>query len=154
MSVVVEVPGRETIELAHVVLDVNGTLTERGQLIDGVRERLAQVAAELVVHVLSADTFGTFAAVTEALGVQGRTAMTGADKARYVAELGAERCAAIGNGANDASMLETAAIGIAVLGPEGAAASALSSADIVCASILDAFDVLLDERTLVATLRG
>ena len=50
------------------------------------------------------------------------TVETGADKAQYVAGLGSDRCVAIGNGANDASMLELAALGIAVLGPEGAAA--------------------------------
>jgi soluble P-type ATPase len=41
-----------------------------------------------------------------------------------------------------------------VLGPEGAAAGALRAADVVCASILDALDLLLDERALAATLRA
>ncbi len=68
-------------------------------------------------------------------------------------DLGPERCVAIGNGANDAAMLEAAALGIAVVGPEGAAASAVGNADVVCTSITDALDLLLDERALIATLR-
>jgi len=135
------------------VLDLNGTLTNRGELIEGVAERLARLGARLEVHVLSADTYGTLAAVTADLDARVHTVATGHEKTRHVAALGAERCAAIGNGANDAAMLKAAALGIAVVGPEGAATSAVRSADVVCASILDALDLLLDERTIIATLR-
>ena len=153
MTVTVDIPGRQTIELSHAVLDVNGTLTQRGVVISGVIERLAKVALRLEVHVLSADTFGTLGSVAEELGVRAHTVSTGGDKERYVAELGAQRCVAIGNGVNDVAMLEAAALGIAVVGPEGAAGAALRAADIVCGSILAALDLLLDERLLVATLR-
>jgi len=153
MSIVVDVPGRDPLVIEHLVLDVNGTLTQRGVVISGVIERLAKVAARLEVHVLSADTFGTLGSVAEELGVHARTVGTGDDKERYVAELGAEQCIAIGNGVNDVAMLEAAALGIAVVGPEGAAGVAVRAADVVCGSILAALDLLLDERALVATLR-
>jgi P-type E1-E2 ATPase len=153
MPLSLEIPGRGSLTLKDLVLDVNGTLTDRGALIDGVSERLAEISTLLDVHVLSADTFGTLGSVAEELGLRPQTISTGDDKARFVAELGAERCVAIGNGANDASMLEAAALGIAVIGPEGAASSALTAADVVCASIVDALGLLLDERTLIATLR-
>ena len=42
-----------------------------------------------------------------------------AQKADVVNQLGAERDHALGNGANDADMLGEAALGIAVVGPEG-----------------------------------
>ena len=135
------------------MLDLNGTLTSHGVLIDGVTERLARLGAQLEVHVLSADTFGTLATVAAELGAPVHPVATGEEKAREVVALGGDRCAAIGNGANDAAMLEAAVLGIAVMGPEGAATSALGSADVVCASILDALDLLLDEQALVATLR-
>ncbi len=86
--------------------------------------------------------------------MRGSAVEHGDEKARYVHELGAGRCAAIGNGENDRAMLEAAALGIAVIGPEGAAFSALGAADVVCLTILDALDFLLDERALVATLRA
>jgi soluble P-type ATPase len=50
-------------------------------------------------------------------------------------------------------MLEAAALAIAIVGPDGASAHAVAAADIVCASIVQALDLLLDERALIATLR-
>ena len=149
-----EIPGRGRLELAHLVLDVNGTLTERGRLIDGLGERLDRLRPRLDVILLSADTFGTLERVAAELGAEARTVSTGEEKARVVGELGADRCAAIGNGANDAAMLRAAALAIAVVGPEGAAAAAVREADVLCVSIRDALDLLLEERALVATLRG
>jgi P-type E1-E2 ATPase len=154
VGIVVEIPGRGPLELAHLLLDVNGTLTDRGEPIEGVGERLAAVGRLLEVRILSADTFGTLDAVAEVLGVRAQVVATGTDKAAVAEALGLDRCAAIGNGANDAAMLEAAALGIAVIGAEGAAGAAVRAADIVCASILDALDLLLDERALVATLRA
>jgi len=106
------------------------------------------------VHLVSADTYGTLDAVARQLGASAETIATGGDKAASVRDLGAESCAAIGNGANDVAMLEAASLGIAVVGPEGAAGAAIRAADVVCGSILDALDLLLDERALVATLRA
>jgi soluble P-type ATPase len=153
VSLDAEIPGRGTLAVEHLVLDVNGTLTDRGTLIEGVAERLARLLAGLEVHLLSADTFGSLGDVSEAIGVPFTRIGTGEDKRRIVVELGADRCVAIGNGANDAAMLETAALGIVVMGPEGAAGRAIAAADVVCGSIVDALDLLLDERALVATLR-
>lgn len=152
--IAVEIPGRGQLELSHLVLDVNGTLTARGELLDGVAERLAGLREALTVHLLSADTFGTLAEVAAALGAEPCSVRTGEEKASFLAELGADRCAAVGNGANDVPMLEAAALAIAVLGPEGAAGASLRVAHVVCCSILDALDLLLDGRSLVATLRG
>ena len=50
---------------------------------------------------------------------------------RYIVQLGRKTVAAIGNGRNDRLMLQAAALGIAVIGPECAAAEALAAADIV-----------------------
>ncbi len=153
MAISVDIPGREGLALEHLVLDLNGTLTNHGELIEGVAERLQRLGEKLEVQLLSADTFGVLAGVSAELQAHSRTVTTGDEKARCVWELGPERCAAIGNGANDAPMLEIAALGIVVVGPEGAAAAAIRPADVVCSSILDALDLLLDERALLATLR-
>lgn len=68
-------------------------------------------------------------------------------------ELGPGRCIVVGNGANDALVLEAAALGIAVAGAEGAGGAAIRAADIVCRSIVEALELLLDPRALAATLR-
>jgi P-type E1-E2 ATPase len=153
VTLLVHIPGRESLRLDYLVLDLNGTLTDRGVPIEGVAERLAGLRSQLECELLSADTFGALEDVARRLGLSAHPVETGDDKVRRLVQLGADRCAVIGNGANDAGMLEAAALGIAVLGHEGAAASALSAADIVCGSILAALDLLADERALVATLR-
>jgi P-type E1-E2 ATPase len=147
------VPGSDALELEHLVLDLNGTLSERGELIDGVAARLAELARDLEIHVLTADTLGTAGRIAGSLPVALTRITTGADKAALVERLGARRSAAIGNGNNDAAMLRTAALGVAVIGPEGAAGPAVAAADVVCRSIADALDLLLDERSLGSTLR-
>lgn len=154
MALTLDIPGRGSLELEHLLLDQNGTLSNRGTLIEGVAPRLARVAERLQVHVLTADTFGTLADVERELGVDAHRVSTGAEKRAFLRTLGTSRCAAIGNGNNDVAMLNAAALGIAVIGPEGASGAALAAADIVCGSVLDALDLLLDERVLVATLRG
>ena len=148
-----EIPGDGAIRLEHLVLDLNGTLSDRGELIPGVDERLERLATNLQVHLLTADTLGTAGRLAGDLGLPVTTIVTGDDKAAFVAALGAEATAAIGNGRNDAAMLSAARLGIAIVGPEGAASAALIAADIVCQSVTDGLDLLLDERLLIATLR-
>jgi soluble P-type ATPase len=150
---IIDVPGGALVELDHLVLDVNGTLTDRGTLIEGARELLADLATQLEIHLVSADTFGGLEALARQLAVRSERVLTGDDKRAYVGRLGVERCAAIGNGANDAAMLEAVALGIAVIGPEGASGAAVAAAVVVCGSITEALDLLLDSRALAATLR-
>lgn len=148
-----ELPGGETLGFEHVVLDLNGTLSEWGALIDGVTEKLTRLARDLELHVLTADTLGTARRLAAGLPLSVATISLGSEKADLVRRLGPDRTVAIGNGRNDEAMLRLARLGIAVIGHEGAATSALLAADIACVSILDALDLLLDERTLASTLR-
>jgi P-type E1-E2 ATPase len=148
-----DVPEIGELRLEHLVIDLNGTLADRGALIVGVEERLLAVRELIEVRVLSADTFGTLQELARRLRLDSAAVSSGVEKLRVVESLGAERCAAIGNGRNDVAMLRAVRLGIAVLGPEGASAEALRAADLVCPSILAALDLLLDPRALAATLR-
>ena len=127
-----EIAGEEPFEIEHLLLDVNGTLTDRGDLLAGVRDRLGLLRGELHVRLLSADTFGTLEELGAELEVSTTRIQTGMDKGDLVRALGGERCAAIGNGRNDAEMLAEARLGIAVLGPEGLSTEALTAARLVC----------------------
>ena len=150
----IEIPGRPTLQIEHLLLDLNGTLTNRGALIDGVRDRLSRLEPQLELHALSADTCGTLDELGAELHLATRRISSGAEKLEFLNATGAQRCAAIGNRTNDVAMLSAAALGIAVIGPEGASTAALAAADVVCRSILDALDLLLDDRVIVATLRA
>ena len=152
----IDVPGWRNLELAHLVLDVNGTLTLDGELLPGAPDRIQALLAQCEVHLLTADTFGRLDAIAARLGVRGRRLSPGSEAAQkraFVTELGADHVVAIGNGANDVEMLGAAALGIAVLGPEGTAQAAVAAADVVCSSIDVALDLLLHPRRLMATLR-
>jgi P-type E1-E2 ATPase len=154
MTVLVPVPGGPDLSLDHLVLDVNGTLTDRGELIDGVADALAALRGELELHVLSADTFGTAQTIASQIGAAFARVPDGEAKRRYVEVVGSARCVAIGNGRNDGLMLQSVALGIAVVGPEGASGRAITAADVVARSIGDALAMLREPKTLTATLRA
>jgi P-type E1-E2 ATPase len=151
--VILELPGRAPTELTDLVLDFTGTLSLDGTVLPGVAERLAEIAKHLRITVLTADTFGKADEALRDLPVQAWVLKTGEDKARYVARLGAERVIAIGNGRNDVAMLTIAAIGIAVIGPEGAAGDILRVAKVVVRDVLEALDLVMNPLRLKATLR-
>lgn len=154
MTLSVTIPGRAALELDHLLLDFTGTLSLDGALLPGVAERLQALAGTLRVTVLTADTFGTARQALAGLPLEVRLVATGADKLAFLEALGASRVVAAGNGRNDAAMLERAVVGIAVVGPEGAAAGLVGVADVVVADIRAALDLLLHPLRLTATLRG
>jgi len=153
----ISVPGWDNLHLAHLVLDVNGTLAHDGVLLPGVAERIERLRQDLTVHLLSADTHGRLDEVGQQLGLTGIRLRPGEpepeQKAAYVRQLGPAAVVAIGNGANDVDMLREAVLGIVVLGSEGTAVEAFLVADVLAASIGDALDLLTNPKRLIATLR-
>lgn len=151
-----DIPGYGELRLHHLVLDVNGTIAAGGGLIDGVAEGIAALDGALRTVAVTADTHGTAHSLGERLGVEVYV-ITGpweaGDKLELVQELGADAVVAIGNGSNDALMLRSAAVGVCVIGPEGASRAALEAADIVVNDICDALALLADPRRMLATLR-
>ena len=75
-------------------------------------------------------------------------------KREYIEALGWERVVAVGNGRNDRLMLKRAALGIAVIGEEGAASETLLAADVVCPNVRAALELLQNPLRLTATLRS
>lgn len=151
-----DIPGYGALALEHLVLDVNGTIAAGGELLPGVAEGLAVLRGVLRPVAITADTQGTAASLGERLGIDVRVIASGweaGDKLALVQDLGADSVAAIGNGANDALVLKSCAVGICVIGPEGAARAAVEAADVVVPSIEVALRLLADPRRLMATLR-
>lgn len=136
-----------------LVLDFTGTLSEGGRLLPGVGDRLRSLVSKVQVVVLTADTFGTAREALRELPVAVKVIRDGGHKAEVVKGMGPEGVVAIGNGRNDVPMMGVAGLGIAVVGPEGAAAELLSAADVVTRDIRDALDLVLDPLRLKATLR-
>ena len=149
----IAIPGRRAVWLQRLVLDFTGTLSVDGRLLPGVAQRLRRLAQSVQIVVATADTFGTVRQALAGVPAEIHLVSTGMDKARLVARLGASATAAIGNGRNDVAMLSRAALGIAVIGREGAARALLQEADAVTTDVRDALDLLLKPVRLTATLR-
>jgi soluble P-type ATPase len=153
----VAIPGYRTLRLEHLVLDYNGTLAVDGEPLPGVTDVLKNLAKNLEVHVLTADTFGKVRSRLE--GVPCRLSILPVEnqdmgKLDYVKALGTERTVCMGNGRNDRLMLKEAALGVAVILDEGIAVETLNSADVVCTGILSALELLTNPLRLTATLRS
>lgn len=155
--ITIDIPGFRTLNLVHLVMDYNGTLAVDGILLPGVADVLKDLASHIGIHVITADTFGLVKEQLRGLPVE--ISITPAEdqaeaKLHFISELGADSVIAIGNGRNDRKMLDAAALGIALIQGEGAAAETLACADVVCLDILDALDLLRKPKRLVATLRS
>ena len=152
----IEIPGFRTVEIDNLILDFNGTIALDGNLLDGVDGRLVELSHQVNIHIITADTFGLVERSCAGLPVRIQRIPPGeeADRKRILLEqMGCEHTAAMGNGANDVQMLERACLGIAVLGREGACATALKAADICVPDACIGLDLLLFPKRVTATLR-
>jgi P-type E1-E2 ATPase len=150
------IPGREVLQLEHLVSDVNGTLAVDGQLPEGVARAVKDLRDRLEVHLLTADTHSRQHLIDRQLGLQAIRIQPGDEagqKAAYVQQLGAQNVVAIGQGANDAKMLREAALGICVLSSEGTAVETLLAADLLAPDIITALELLEKPLRIVASLR-
>ncbi len=159
-SIEVDLPCGVFYNLQNLILDLNGTMTVDGKWIDGVVERLQEIVKLLNVYILTADTNQTLAELTEPLAekymiraIRLEPGRGDIQKLEFLRELGRENTVAIGNGCNDALMLKDAALGICVIGAEGASVNAMTSSKMVALNICDALDLFLKPSRLIATLR-
>ena len=154
--ITINIPGYKELILKHLVMDYNGTLAVDGNLIQGVKELLALLADRIHLHVITADTFGNARKNLEdvdcSLEILKKDNQQ-LEKAEFITRLGKDNVVAIGNGLNDTLILKGAALGIALIQKEGAAATTLQNSDIISNNITDALELLLNPKRLVATLR-
>jgi soluble P-type ATPase len=152
----IRIPDFGHVRAEHLVLDFNGTIACDGVIPGNVRELLQVLSGDVEIHILTADTHGNAAAVCEGLPCGLVVLPEGAQdvsKRDYVRKLGAGRTVCIGNGRNDRLMVKEAAIGIAVIGEEGASTETVAAAHVVCRSAGEALSLLIYPLRLVATLR-
>jgi len=151
-----EIPGRGAYAVEFLVLDMNGTISTDGRIPSKFRDKINLLAKRLKVYILTADTrgdaqerLGRIAA--ELVRIEGEEQAQ--QKKEFVSRIGPEKTIAVGNGYNDHLMVKEAALGIAVIGREGAAKETVSNADVVVNEIADALDLILKPLRHQATLR-
>lgn len=154
--IVIDIPGRDCLEIEHVLLDYNGTIAIDGAVPDDTATLIKRLAEQVHVAVLTADTYGTAQLHCDAMGVQAVTfPRAGASefKQDYARGLSGG-IACLGNGFNDIDMFDQADLPIAVLDAEGMCASLVSHAHIVVRSGNEGLLLLLNPDRIRATLRS
>jgi P-type E1-E2 ATPase len=152
----ISIPGRGHYNIEHLILDLNGTIALDGKLIRGVKERIIALSTKAQVIVATADTNKNAELLLKDLPValcRIEEAGECEQKARLVREKGEDRTVCVGNGSNDVSMLKESAIGICIVGREGASSEAMRASDLVIPSINDALELLLKPIRMKASLR-
>lgn len=153
----IDIPGLGKRQLKYLVLDYNGTIALDGDLINGIQELLDKLSKIYEIYVLTADTYGTVREKCKKLPV--RISTYPCDNAMdrkfdEVVKLGKDNVVAIGNGRNDCKMCKEAILSIGIMGNEGISGLLTQNVDIVCKSITEALELLLNEKRVIATLRG
>jgi soluble P-type ATPase len=162
-GITIDIPGFRTLDIRTLVSDFTGTLSCRGKLSAGVRERILMLHEWVDIHVISSDSFGT--AEQELAGLPLKFERLLAEhsphdvaKQKYVENLRPLHIAAIGNGRNDRLMLQivkkAGGLAIAVDNGEGCATEAFVNADLFINGAVDALTLLLVRSSCKATLRS
>jgi soluble P-type ATPase len=152
----VDVPGQRIYRFENLILDLNGTITLDGKLIEGVKERIESLRNLINILIVTADTRGKAHELTDILKIPIHKVNKGNEqiqKLKLVRHLGLKATACVGNGSIDASMLKESILGICVVGPEGTSFEAIANCDIVVPNINAALDLFIKPERLIATLR-
>jgi soluble P-type ATPase len=149
------IPGRDPLTIDTIILDLNGTLQVGGELVDGVKPRLKQLAGlGYKVVFFTGNTRNDADGLAEELGIEWQLAKDAAAKRDLALSMKPETCASIGNGLIDAELMDVVALGIVTLQGEGVHITTMQNSDIIIPTINDALDLFIDEQRLIATLRS
>ena len=151
-----KIPNYSDLVIENIVFDYNGTLAVNGLVSCKTKELLKTLCGKFKVYVITADTFGSVKQELVGYSLEVKVLHTSEhtqEKAEFIKQLGAQNTVALGNGNNDANMLELAELSIAIAGKEGCSTKTLLQSDIVCHNIDDAIELFLNPNRLVATLR-
>ena len=147
--------GQEPLEIDFILLDFEGTLASDRRVHPKVKDKINLLSKRTKIYILTKEGKEL---VEEALKkvkaeiiylIEGEATQQKLDLLR---QLGATKTVAIGNGADDAPMMEEAGFGICIMSKEGTSIEALKKADVVFMDILDALDFLLKPLRQKATL--
>ena len=148
-------PGQEPSEIDFILLDFEGTLASDRRVHPKTKDKINLLSKRTKIYIL---TKGEKEGVEEALKKvkaeivyldEGKSSQQKLDLLR---QLEVSRTVAVGNGVDDAPMMEEAGFSLCVIGKEGTSSEAMDKADVVFMNILDALDFLLKPLRQKATL--
>ena len=151
----IERPGQNNLEIEFILIDFEGTLASDRRVHPKAKDKINLLSKRAQIYIL---TKGEKELVEERLR-KVRAEITylaeaGASQQKLdlLERLGASRTVAIGNGVDDALMIEEAGFGICIMSKEGTFSETMKKADVVFMDILDALDFLLKPLRQKATL--
>jgi soluble P-type ATPase len=151
----IEKPGQGNLEIEFILIDFEGTLASDRRVHPKAKDKINLLSQRTKIYILAK---GEKEGVEESLRrvkaeifslTEGEGSWRKLDLLR---QLGPTRTVAIGNGVDDAPMIEEAGLGICIISKEGTSVEAMKRADVVVSNILDALDFLLKPLRQKATL--
>jgi len=150
-----QIPGQGELEIKTIILDLNGTLSVGGKIVDGTQERtkkLKELGFKLVLF--TGNTRGDADEIAKELDIEWMQASGAEQKKELAQNLDPETCASIGNGLIDLQLMQTVKLGIVTLQAEGVHTKTLLACDLMVPTINDALDLFIDQDRLIASLRS
>jgi soluble P-type ATPase len=144
--ILVQRPGQEPLEIEFILLDFEGTLVSDRRIHPKAKDKINLLSKRTKIYILATGEKERLQEVlikVKAEIIYLKEGEASQRKLDLLRQLGAARTLAIGNGVDDAPMIEEAGLGICIIGKEGASAEAIQKADVVVTNILDALDFLL-----------
>ena len=151
----IERPGLDPLEIESILLDFDGTLAIDRRVHPKTKDKINLLSKRTHIYVLTTQKKELIEERLRKVKAEIIYLAEGDSSKRkldLLRQFGPSRCVAIGNGVDDAAMIEEAGIGICVIGKEGVSGEAMKNADLVFADILHALDFLLKPLRQKATL--
>jgi soluble P-type ATPase len=151
------IPNGKSLEIRNILFDINGTIQFDGNISREISQKIMELKEFFNIILVSADTRGNLKELAELLKVRyeklDQNRPEHKQKGEIIEKYNKDHTIAVGNGKNDELMLSKAILGIVVIGSEGASVKAINAADIVVNNPIDAINIILDEKKVIATLR-
>lgn len=149
-----QVPEVGEIEITTIVLDLNGTLAVKGQIVEGAKEKIAKLKKMgFRIILFTGDQRGNAAELCADLGIEFFKAGNSEEKEKLFLELDTEKTAAIGNARIDIGKFKHAKVAIATLQSEGIHTGIIEHVDVIVPNINDALEFFIDPNIFSATMR-
>jgi soluble P-type ATPase len=148
-------PGQNHLEIDFILIDFEGTLASDRRIHPKVKDKINLLSKRIKIYILTKEKKEIVGEVLKKIKaeiiylIEGEATQQKLDLLR---QIGSTKTVAIGNGADDAPMIEEAGFGICIVSKEGTSTEALRKADVVFMDILDALDFLLKPLRQKATL--
>lgn len=148
-------PGYDPLEIEFILIDFEGTLAQDRRIHPKAKDKINLLSKRAKIYALTKGDKEFLDEAFRKVNVEpfySKEGETTQQKLDLLRQLGADKTIAIGNGMDDAQLLEEACFGICVAGREGASGEAIRKADLVVSNIIDALDFLLKPLRQKATL--